>query len=419
MPELYAVIEELLKMPHPKLQLRKHAFSEVLQNNILFNDLWNEVVSGKVKRDEIAKPGKYTRIINDMTTPVSLIGAAFAKLIKSTMADTVIEHNGFRAIFVDSPRQSVLSDVFQKLIKPDCKGYFVYFSDDSCYSYVDSNGVVRMANLDISSCDASHGRPVFNLFESLFEGNGAEMARRLVAQLELPLTLRSPNGVDVKIGCGSWGSDGSKDKWIGEPVLYSGSVLTTTINNLANLLIFISIAEAGVGCDVAAAASAAGYIVTVDECHTYHSLQFLKHSPCMVGDEIKAYINIGVLVRSLGQCKGDLPGRKNVSIVERARNFNAAYIKCFKHGGYHPLLHILDGKFGSTDLVVDSPLYDYGDDGTRFEVPVDDICCRYGMVNSEYFELCDLMQAAQFGDCVDCSASRKMLIKDYGFSFDD
>jgi len=412
MPELYIVIRELVKMPHPKRKMRLQAFSDVLQDNILFREIWNENVIGKVKRDEIAKPGKYTRLVNDLTTPVSLIGAVLAKLIKQCMADSPVLWNGCRAKFVDSPSADKLVDAFSLLINPVKDVEFVYFSDDSCLSVKTEDGV-KMYNMDISSCDASHSHSIFRLFVELFEGREQRLVKQVVEQLKLPLTLKSASGTNLKIKKGGY----VDETFVNVPCLYSGSVLTTLMNNLANLLIFNAIADSTdrTPDGIIKAAASAGYIVTLDECRTYHGLQFLKHSPVLTRDGLRAMVNIGVFIRSFGQCKGDLPGRKTIPIEERARRFTAGYINSFKHGGGHPLMDCVRLKYRvKDDDECNADFYWLSTDGTAFDVPVDEICMRYGITNSMYFEMVEYFNLCGLGNCIDCYATRAIISKDYG-----
>lgn len=415
---LYDEIGELVDETHPKKGLRINAFDDLLRDNKIMRDVWNDRVKCKVKRAETAKPRKYTRPVCDLTTEVSLMGARLAKMVKMAMAEEALEYAGCRCTFVDSPKSEVLDRAFHGLIHSTNRVEFIYYSDDSCLSVL-HEGKRYMYNMDISSCDSSHTVHIFNMFTGLFEGRMRRLAYRLVEQLKQCLIL-DHGGRKIKLKRAVdevYLSEDSKAEAEILPTLYSGSVLTTAMNNLANMLIFLSICESD---DLSPegivnSAKRAGYIVTLDECKTYHKLQFLKHSPVMTSAGLRSAVNLGVFLRSYGQCFGDLPGRKNIPLHERARRFNSGYIKCFKHGGSHPLVTRLGIKNQADDeFTIDDKFYFRKIADDEFEVPVGEICMRYGITNSMYYEMCDLFDSAGIGDQIDCYATRAIIELDYG-----
>jgi hypothetical protein len=118
------------------------------------------------------------------------------------------------------------------------------------------------------------------------------------------------------------------------PRLYSGSTITTLINNLANILICKAIAESVAlngPADIVAAAARVGYVVTCEKCETPEDIQFLKHSPVVdTAGNLRAMLNLGVLLRASGVCRGELPGKKYVPEKQRAASFQHALL----HGMY-------------------------------------------------------------------------------------
>jgi len=307
---------------HPKMRLRIQAYLELVESGEIAQDLWLKSVTYKFKKDEIAKPGKFGRMIGDLGVAASLQGFVLMELLKDAMEKEPIHINGGMIYFCKKPKQSVLTWVFSELIAPSGRFFFVLFSDDSCLS-IRVNGKVHMFNLDISSCDASHGPELFKLFENLSsETNIAEVLHILVEQCRLPIKVRDVNHKSRRVQL----------EYV-HPRLYSGSTITTAINNLANILIAVAISEAdfsngNVGDIVTTAALRSGYVITSEKCETYHDLQFLKHSP-VIDEEgnLRPLLNIGVLLRMSGTCRGDLPGRKTESLTDRAQLFQQGLLQ--------------------------------------------------------------------------------------------
>jgi hypothetical protein len=334
--------------PHPKKALRIQAWKELCETGGRYvSDGWlarslkrrKPYVTGKMKSQEHAKPGKKTRLIGDIGVAGSLLGAWLAEALKTAQALEKISYRGGLLVFVKTPDPIVLEEVFANLMSPPCRFYFVFYSDDACFSYW-HEGRVYMHNLDISSCDASHTPRLFELLVDLYPSRLQKDIRRVVSQCAAPLRLRSrltPGQVILRpIG----------------PRLYSGSTLTTPINNIANICIGVSLGDVDVitpEC-IVPAAERAGYIVTGDApLHCYAELQFLKHSPvyeCYTGRYIPV-INFGVFVRASGVCKGDLPGRGNLE--RRARQFQQALVQGIYAHVSSPTLELLRDR----DVVID------------------------------------------------------------------
>jgi hypothetical protein len=165
-------------------------------------------------------------------------------------------------------------------------------------------------------------------------GNNVKYMRRLIDQLKLPFQVISQNGKHRVVF----------DNIRGEASLYSGSCLTTLINCLANILIGMAIADCEFPevCDpfivtdiLRASILETGYIVTMDYCEYDEDLQFLKHSPILTtSGHYQPMLNLGVLLRASGSCKGDVPGRGDLST--RFRDFQASLLQ-----GMYPRSHCL------------------------------------------------------------------------------
>lgn len=307
--------------PHPKSALRIRAYTELVTSGQIANRHWARtwrgqlIAEGKMKTEEYAKPGKKPRMIVDLGVAASLQGFRIAEFLKQAQSSEPLYYKGGIIQFIKDPSPHVLRRVFHELISPSMRFYYCYFSDDACYSVHTSNGVFS-ANIDISSCDASHTHALFDALVSLVPHHAADDMRVLVEQCTYALKIRSVANRKVKVVI--------KPK---TPRLYSGSTITTPINNVANIGIAVAIVDAVATSPdaISLAARTAGYIVTVDHATIPEQLQFLKHSPVKDSSgEYQPLINLGVIIRLSGTCKRDLPGRGPLS--ERARQFQQALL---------------------------------------------------------------------------------------------
>jgi hypothetical protein len=341
----YEVLIEESSKPHIKKALRMQTAKALLDAGIIKPSLFKRgSVTGNLKRDEIAKYGKYARItfdLNGTRTPslinnvaASLAGLRYLSIIKDTLCATPlvisnVEGNlmpgyhpsGYTAYirFISGPRSDLMEEAFDSLLSGSASQtpydlVFIYYSDDSSLS-ITRDGVTTTWNMDISSCDASHSKHLFSLINDLFTPYFIDSLTLqpiipiLINQLLDPMTYsyraRSLNGKIV---------DAYKLSYEPiDPVLYSGSVLTTLVNNFGNILIALSIVERRARSDleITLAASEAGYIVTAEHCEIPEDIQFLKHSPTLgISEGVGKYyplLNLGPFLRSSGICMGDLP----------------------------------------------------------------------------------------------------------------
>lgn len=328
--------------PHAKRDLRIQAWDELLgcDRVVIYDRTWTSKIELKMKRDDYAKPGKYGRCIADLGCPASLRGFKITEFLKEAMADKEVVWNGYTAVFCKKPQHDQLVSIFERLLDPPGAGFFVYFSDDSCFS-TRIDGVVRIFNMDISSCDASHGPSIFEGLKMLVPPRLRDDIDALIQQCMEPLTIYSRYDRRKRVTI-------RPDR----PVLYSGSTITTCQNNYANLRIFRQItknAHSGLPLidAIMSAAEAAGYAVTLDECLDYSDIQFLKHSPVYdVHGELHPLINFGVFLRASGNCRGDLPGRGDLEL--RARDFQSALLTGLYPRVTCPLIELLKHECGTS-----------------------------------------------------------------------
>jgi hypothetical protein len=293
---------------HPKKRVRIAGYGDRLNSN-LGERVWLRlgILIYKLKKDEIGKPGKAGRMIGDLGVEASLQGAWSTQVDKKAVKEDILLTNGnwtTRVHFCSAPTENELTLVFANLIHPPENAYFVYFSDDSCYAVHTPNGVERF-NVDISSCDASHSDRLFTKFRDLHpNGPARDDTAVLVEQCRAPIRINAPDKVA-----------GKKLKVILRckvARLFSGSTLTTVINGFSNACIAQSLHNTRAATEDAIinAATEVGYVVTVDHCRQIEDLQFLKSSPVLdVTGAYRPLLNIGVLLRAFGTCKGELPGK--------------------------------------------------------------------------------------------------------------
>lgn len=412
--------------PHAKRLLRLQAWQELHESGEVHNRLWLRRVKYKMKRDEIAKAMKAARLIGDLGVGASLQGFWVTMLLKKSMEETPFIVNGITIQFCAKPKRAALVDVFEKLLDPPGRGYFVYFSDDACLS-LRLNGRVYTFNLDISSCDASHTSALFQALIDSTPSCAIDEIRKLVEQCELPIAISSVEGIMVLIL-----------KAI-EPRLYSGSTITTLINNLANICNAVAISEysflgvglsgADVGRSVVAACENAGYVVSCAECTIPQDIQFLKHSPVFDTDgRLQPMLNLGTLLRSFGSCKGDLPGRRSDGDLElRAKFFQSGVLKGAYPYATFPLLEVFKGAWSPANTnqrlesevakrVATSFEYHVVDAASApFKVSDEECFRRYRLAPVEIAEMKELA-AAGFGKFCFCRAAAMILQTDYGLS---
>jgi hypothetical protein len=431
---VYEEAKEHHSDPHQKLALRLQAWADVTTSGEVYDDLWfncretgKKVLIYKMKKGEIAKNGKKPRGIGDLGVAASLQGFVYTGLIKEAFSKLDYVHNGVRYEFLPSPNRAALKAVFQKLMHPPERGYFVCFSDDACFS-LRIGDVVYMSNLDIKSCDRSHSTKLFELFRDIGD---VEIGQVLIDQCRSNFRIHRYKNGKLDSRC-------YVELKPLKNVLFSGSTITTAINNLANFLNFVALAEANFSevTDVASFASVierecrlAGYLMEVVPCVRYEHLQLLKHSPHLTtSGEYEPLINLGVFFRTFGRCVGDLPGKGDLD--SRARFFNA----CLLQGMYpylrNPFIDSLKKRFGSykqnlsertEKLIVGSVsnTLAYKVDGSVLvkefiEISNHDLCQRYDTLPSLEADLTEFAHVAAIGVHYSTPAFDGVLEKDYG-----
>lgn len=404
--------------PHPKKGLRILAWDQLDRRGwrSLRNHPWVLKPEVKMKLREYAKAGKKPRTIVDMAVPASLAGFRVTEVFKYAMACESFYTDGGEARFVKSPTQSAMRSAFEFIRDANNKYNYVYFSDDAMLSICHSDGTVTYYNLDISSCDASHTEMLFDLMCKMVPEHVRPDMERLKKQCEATVKIKHPCRPEDKDLHVHMKPVGAK--------LFTGSTITTLINNLANTLIFAAICRMGAEtpAQIAEAAKSVGYTVTgVEPLENFRDLQFLKNSPVLdVNGNLQPLLNLGVMLRASGSCHGDLPGRG--SWEARARKFQTQLVR-----SAYPRAHFnLRSKLSKDPITLDLVRlndFDYKiderDTDVDFDVSSDEVYYRYRLSQEEIVQLEDEVGLAGFGDSVNTSAVKRILLVDYQMSTTD
>lgn len=390
---------ECAQQIHDKRDLRLNAYASLDDMGKLLSRLFMDHVRIKLKCPEYAKYMKYPRTIGDYTTEGSLLGGHVTPLLKELFSQLLLlDGDSFR--FVEKPTPRELVEVFEehRFAK---NNVFTFHSDDNMVTLQCVDGPVSF-NLDISSCDISNGLPIFEYLLRICEDDPwmHDIVSRLVEQCKTKAVVYNPVFPKEKFRFKT-----------ARPIEYSGSLLTTTLNNIASLLISLSISfsfrtKKILRKDAAAAiskcAKSIGYLVTVEEWKRVEDSQFLKYSWSSTAGLV---FNMGPLIRSLGSCDGDAPrilGRPKATVTEKLWEHARGVMLGTAHYGNNSILHALRTLFripSSVDSIDDTILHN-----------------RYGLSGGEVEGFVKLIAEIRPGVYINHIAVSKIMSKDYGYS---
>lgn len=394
-------------LPHQKKDLRILGKNEIDLDGLTgCPRRWHRKTWYKCKADELAKWNKVIRMIGDLGINASLAGFIITEFLKSSMCKPMYFKNRrdevvLKVVFTKQPTVDVMQACFDDMINPQCKGVFYYHSDDSILALRTPNGIKRY-NIDISSCDASHTTALFELLQELVPGEAKEEISTLIEQCTKIFEIRSY-------------TSRSKCKLKPqEPVLPSGSTLTTLINNIACVVAANQMALRDVETEeeIRFAWKKAGYIVTLSEAKKIEEVQFLKTSPCEdIYGVYRPLLNLGVFLRATGRCKGDLPGHGD--ILERAKIFQASLIQGMFPRTKIPMIESLRVKFPLKERFEHEMEYKFQDD-VGFSFTNASVFKRYGIRGDDveqWFETCETETY------FDSEGVRRILEVDYEYKY--
>jgi len=398
--------------PHPKRQLRVAAMAELRETGRIWNDIWmhagskGPTVLYKLKKDEWAKPSKVARMIGDLGVEASLQGFRYTEVMKEAMTAAPYHFLGGTVYIFKKAKTEPLTQLFLEAIDP--KGRFVaaIFSDDMLLA-IRHRGKVERWNIDISKCDKSHSAAMFEQL-ILLSGNNSDGIRSCIDQCTLPIRVESVANHSNKVYLKPEG-----------PILYSGSTLTTVLNNVASFHIMHSIVRGydGTKQGVLIAAEKVGYLVSADYCDIIEDMQFLKYSPVLASTgKYRAVLNFGVLLRASGYCRRDLPGRG--PIEKRARDFQAGLLRSTYPCVSFPILEAMrktaKGSADKYSIHTDKLLeYKVDHDEELFSVTNEDLLRRYRLTPEEYSHVLSLGEL-DYGYVTTAAGVLKILTVDYG-----
>jgi hypothetical protein len=366
-----------------------------------------------LKTAEWAKYLKKARNICDIGVKGSLVAGVCCEFLKKFMSEYQVSGD-YTCQFHGSPDLGDLSSMFRELWSGEKNIAYHYFSDDSCVSFKCRDGYYR-CNMDISSADSSHYSPIFDILRDLSAGNGhfGRCMLDCLSQLTLPLLVRDCDNKPLARITPS------------EPVLYSGSTLTTLINNFSQLYMFskLKLLSNNHTVDevrqlIPVYMSQIGYSVTVQDVDVVEDFQFLKFS---CDREYQPFINLGPFLRMLGWSKRDIPkalkGERRRSLKVRSEYFEAAKIFGYRGMGRSKLYDLLAEKYSH---IITEPLNDrYHRINVDTRVSCVTICNRYKITPLEWESLLHIVSSVSTNKFrfthIRHSAVDKIMSVDYGY----
>jgi len=419
------MVERFHDEPHQKRNLRIHEWVDRCEAGELLADIWFTAVTQsvhlKVKRDEWAKfvrilsKLKYPRAIGDFGVGASLQGAWLTSFLKCAQAEHPIQHADGECWHIKSPSGDALDSAFEKLLSPPGAWFFIAFSDDAVFAIRTANGV-KWFNIDISSCDTGHTEEIFRAYTRLYPRHIQPDVEVLVRQCAAPVRVVSV--------------EDRRDFVLlqrGAPTLSSGSTVTTSINTFVSFLLGCTFGQNRCASSVSIRrmAKVVGYDVSVEPCDVFERVQFLKRSPVLCHDgRYRGVINFGVYLRLSGTCRGDLPGRGDITI--RARKFQAALINGVFAGSHSSILDSLRQQYANAfDAVgnnrpfselVSQYLYYLPDPDANCTFTDDAYFKRYNLACDEIRELTTVVTSMGPGDHYASPTVERILEADYGLA---
>lgn len=407
---LEGLVRELLEIKHKKQELRKNAYQSIHDEGMAYLENWCTRAEAKMKPDEFAKAKKFGRMIIDLGVAASLQGGMYSAYAKHMLARELCM-NGNLYIFLGEATDDKICEYLLLMYYGDdrYRDIFLVFSDDACYA-IRRNGATFLGNLDIATCDASHTPAMLEMCLRALRFP-PEVAQALRLQMISPLRVYSRKQKGQK-----------PQRVVIKPLsmyLPSGITITTLVNCIAMLCIFWSVIECEIHSedDIIAAAARVGYKLTLDAVHIPEDFQFLKRSlTCDTNGDYHVTLNLGVILRASGVCRGDLPGRG--CHMRRALEFQRALMTGLLKGIDCSELNKL--KPAAKDITISEAHFSFSTlacaTSSAKTYTLYDLTRRYGLNAHELSELEHGMLSSGFGQITHSRAIEKILMKDYGLS---
>jgi hypothetical protein len=297
----------VFEIQHHKMEMRKVMFKNIQLNHD--SDCLVKKIALNVKK-EWAKPGKVGRLFASYGSG-GIYAPELPEFLKVCIHGAyVLEGEVSMTIYIMSKcRDNEINETFRHILDTmDLKNHihYIVYSDDSCM-VGDFRGQRVMANMDISSCDASNRFPIFLGVYNLLRNFSEKRAFGLLEQCTKEMLLVNPSNPNEKMFINFHSC-----------MEGSGTVLTTVLNHTVSYDIGVAIHSVintlpGFKFDDAVRLGAlmVGHKLTIDHCPFIEKLQFLKRSPLMLDDgTYHMCLNYGTIFRGFGCVEGDLEARQ-------------------------------------------------------------------------------------------------------------
>lgn len=409
--ELLHSAEFLTTLPHPKMKLRADTYKECEQNGTLGKDVWADSVEWKQKTDEIAKFLKYIRMIVDLGCAASLQGAVWTEWAKKLLASQSLIVGNCRYRFVNEPAPQNIADVIFELWNSEYDIDMIAFSDDAAIVVKENNRRVYAGNLDFRSNDMCKGDSIYKLFHEVLQ-TPEDVRIALDGQGMLPIRVK--DCVDTNIV-------------LLKPLsMYqqSGKTDTTVLNTFTWMVCFYIMTtrlkemQTNTEKTIISCVEALGHSVTCEPCTRIQEIQFLKMSLAFDKNFMpRAMINLGVIIRASGVCRGDLPGRGD--IATRAKDFQHTLMEGLLTGiGYKPLRKLQpDGNKVKIKMANYTGAYDLiSKEKINHDYTTAEFYARYNVTDAQIEEFEEMISQSRPGTTAYCELVDIVLNKDYGLN---
>jgi hypothetical protein len=270
---------------------------------------------------ELGKYGKSARQFISLGSESPVRHGALLRALKVTLEaptfSTSPEGLAVPVTFVKNQTSPAMRDWATSAVMGIPSGWI--HSDDG--TYISPSG--NVFNIDIKSCDSSHGPEAFAAFGLLFGTVFKDNFLAAMADIYRPIKIT--------------GKRMSINAWMFplEPYLPSGHVFTTAINTFVLRVIFDTIISSGADSvdEIKAAGRSVGYLLSVETGVS----EFLKHRALTPVDSLEVAHPVpflGVYLRTYGTKKGDLPGIG--PLKERIKAYSYGVARSFSAGFYTP-----------------------------------------------------------------------------------
>jgi len=319
---------------HVKQRLRASGYKDLEIEGLLANHTYMKVCEWKLKI-ETAKYNKPPRIIVDESVVGSLPRVHFANSWKNFSKGKKADFGKVEVTYHGESSYESILNMFEQLESPVDKVVLKNNSDDAIIHWME-DGVYHRYNLDIASNDSSHSFSTMALYAD-YSNMTVEQRKNFFDTLNMPIRIYNyDKSRHVEL----------KTKWGYCP---SGLGDTTVVNNGAWLLFGHSLnrlLDKGFKMSLSLITLAGfliGFRYSYSEIKNLGDIQFLKQSPALIDGKMVHSLNLGVILRFSGRCKGEIPNIPYPSWVTD-RKSKAEYIQSlltygfFKYNRYEILI---------------------------------------------------------------------------------